>query len=98
MKVHPIWCKTHQKFGVTSRHIRCSRRDKDKRSTRYLVCIARFFFFYSVHSGNFEMSREKRNVYYHPWKTCITSNIRDFSPRYHVTISDHVKNNLQDVH
>ena len=52
----------------------------------------------NLHSGNFEMSREKRNVYYHPWKACIASNFRDFSPRYHITISDHVKNNLQDVH
>ena len=36
---------THQEYGVTSRHIRCS--SWDKRSTPYLVCIARFFF-YSV--------------------------------------------------
>ena len=36
---------THQQYGVTSRHIRCS--SWDKRSTPYLVCIARFFF-YSV--------------------------------------------------
>ena len=49
MKAHPIWRKnTHQKFGVTSCHIRCSRRDK--RSIPYVVCIARFFF-YSVVLG-----------------------------------------------
>ena len=36
---------THQEYGVTLRHIRCS--SWDKRSTPYLVCIARFFF-YSV--------------------------------------------------
>ena len=34
---------THQEYGVTSRHIRCS--SWDKRSTPYLVCIARFFFY-----------------------------------------------------
>ena len=39
---------THQEYGVTSRHIRCS--SWDKRSTPYLVCIARFFF-YSVELG-----------------------------------------------
>ena len=33
---------THQKYGVTLRHIRCSR--WVKRRTRYLVCIAHFFF------------------------------------------------------
>ena len=37
---------THQEYGVTSRHIRCT--SWDKRSTPYLVCIARFFF-YSVY-------------------------------------------------
>ena len=37
MKAHPIWRKTHTKNLA------------DKRSTPYLVCIARFFF-YSVAS------------------------------------------------
>ena len=40
---HNLAYNTYQKFGVTSRHIRCSRRVK--RSTPYLVCIARFFFY-----------------------------------------------------
>ena len=52
----------------------------------------------NIHSGKFEMSQDERSVSYHPWKTCITSNFRDFSPRYHITISDHIKINLQDVH
>ena len=31
-----------------------------------------FVIFQNHRSGMFEQSREKRNVYYHTWKTCIS--------------------------
>ena len=49
------------------------------------------------HSGNFELSREKRNVYYHPWRTCIAPNFRNFDPTLHIN-TDRVRGQLLPVH
>ena len=37
-------------------------------------------------SGLFEQSKDKRNVYYHPWKTCIAPHFMDFDPDRHIVI------------
>ena len=42
-----------------------------------------FVIFQNYHSGMFEQSREKRNVYYHTWKTCIAPHFSDFDPFKH---------------
>lgn len=57
-----------------------------------------FVVFQNPRSGNFEQSREKRNVYYHPWKTCIAPNFSDFRPTEHIAIPDAVKEKLLPVH
>ena len=49
-------------------------------------------------SGNFEQSRDKRNVYYHPWKTCIAPYFCDFDPCQHISVPDSVSEKLQAVH
>ena len=42
-------------------------------------------------TGRFEQSREKRNVYYHPWRTCVAPHFLDFSPSQHIAVSDGVQ-------
>lgn len=37
-------------------------------------------------SGNFEQSREERNVYYHPWRTCIAPHFCNFDATGHITV------------
>ena len=54
--------------------------------------------FQNPNSGMFEQSREKRNVYYHPWRTCIAPHFRDFDPHCHITISDSMKAQLLPEH
>ena len=43
-----------------------------------------YVIFHNPRSGNFEQSREKRNVYYHPWKTCVAPH---FSKCTHYSLS-----------
>ena len=50
-----------------------------------------FVVFQNPNSGIFEQSREKRNVYYHPWLTCIAPHFRDFNPDHHIIISEAMK-------
>ena len=50
------------------------------------------------HSGRFELSRDKRNVYYHPWRTCVAPYFRDFRPRVHITIHENVRSKLLPAH
>lgn len=49
-------------------------------------------------SENFEQSRDKRNVYYHPWKTCIAPYFCNFDPCQHISVPDSVSEKLQAVH
>ena len=39
--------------------------------------------FHNQRSGMFEQSHDKRNVYYHPWKTCIAPHFSNFDPKKH---------------
>ena len=57
-----------------------------------------YVIFHNVCSGMYEQSREKRNVYYHTWKTCIAPHFSDFNPSKHVLISDSVKEKLVPAH
>jgi hypothetical protein len=57
-----------------------------------------YVLFQNPKSGMFEQSREKRNVYYHPWLTCIAPNFRNFQPSQHITISASVKEQLNRQH
>lgn len=45
-------------------------------------------------SGKFEQTKEKRNVYYHPWKTCTTPHFLNFDPVHHITIVNYAKEKL----
>ena len=57
-----------------------------------------FVVFLNPRSGMFEQSREKRNVYYHTWKTCIAPHFMDFDPCKHIFVSSSVKQKLLPVH
>ena len=50
------------------------------------------------HSGRFELSRDKRNVYYHSWRTCVAPYFRDFRPQIHITIHENVRSKLLPAH
>ena len=50
------------------------------------------------HSGRFELSRDKRNVYYHPWRICVAPYFRDFRPQVHITIHENVRSKLLPAH
>ena len=54
--------------------------------------------FHNQRSGMFEQSYDKRNVYYHPWKTCIAPHFSDFDPKKHIVIQESVKAKLLQVH
>ena len=57
-----------------------------------------YIVFSNPKTGRFEQSRDKRNVYYHPWKTCIIPNFVNFDPREHLVIADDVKSKLHLSH
>ena len=57
-----------------------------------------YIVFSNPRTGRFEQSRDKRNVYYHPWKTCIIPNFVNFDPREHLVIADDVKSKLLPSH
>lgn len=57
-----------------------------------------YVLFQNPKSGMFEQSREKRNVYYHPWVTCVAPHFRDFDPGHHITVADAVKLKLLPQH
>ena len=54
--------------------------------------------FHNQRSGVFEQSRDKRNVYYHPWKKCIAPHFSDFNSKKHIVIQESVKAKLLHVH
>lgn len=57
-----------------------------------------YIVFHNPRSGVFEQSREKRNVYYHPWRKCVVRCFSDFDPRHHIMIPDNVKRLLLSEH
>ncbi len=57
-----------------------------------------FVLFQNPQSGKFEQSKERRNVYYHPWKTCIAPHFWDFNTEQHILISQSVCDKLQSEH
>ena len=48
----------------------------------------------NARSGLFEQSAEKRNVYYHPWRTCVVPHFTHFNAAHHIYISPAVKHKL----
>ena len=57
-----------------------------------------YVIFQNQRSGMFEQSRDKRNVYYHPWKTCIAPHFSDFDPKKHIVVLESVKGKLLHMH
>ena len=57
-----------------------------------------YIVYHNSKTGNFEQSREKRNVYYHPWRTCIAPNFCDFDPTQHIIVPDSVRGKLLTVY
>ena len=56
-----------------------------------------YVMFQNPHSGTIEVSRDKRNVYYHPWRTCIAPHFYNFKPSQHLNF-DSVQDNLLPSH
>lgn len=52
-----------------------------------LFLVTKNLIFQNPRSGMFEQSRDRRNVYYHTWKTCIAPHFRDFDPSKHIFVS-----------
>ncbi len=46
--------------------------------------------FQNPHSGNFQLSRELRNVYYHPRSLCLQQKFPTFQPAQHIRASNSV--------
>ena len=57
-----------------------------------------YVIFQTSYSPVFQQSWDKRNVYYHPQKTCIEPNFCDFNPLHHISISEPVKARLLYEH
>ena len=49
-------------------------------------------------TGYYEQSRDVRNVYYHPWKTCIASHFLDFQAINHIRVKSEVLQKFQIEH
>ena len=57
-----------------------------------------FVIFSNPKTGRYEQSWDKRNVYYHPWKTCVAPNFTDFNPYHHLVVKSDIKDKLQPSH
>ena len=57
-----------------------------------------FVLFQNPNTGVFQLSREKRNVYYHFQKSCILKQWATFEPRSHLKVSHAVLHKLTDAH
>ena len=42
--------------------------------------------------------REARNVYYHPWRTCISPHFKAFIPSQHINVDREILNKFVDCH
>ena len=54
--------------------------------------------FQNPNTGIFQLSKELRNVYYHPWKTCIGPHFSDFHPAVHIKVESSVECLLSSEH
>ena len=52
----------------------------------------------NARSGMFEQSTDKRNVYYHPWRTCVVPHFALFNADVHIHIPPTVKDKLLPQH
>jgi hypothetical protein len=82
-------------FGNVSRCNGCKgkiSRDQNKKllppPDDIVFCHKEHVIFHNQRSGMFEQSHDKRNVYYHPWKTCIAPHFSDFDPKKHIVIQE----------
>ena len=92
-------------FGNVSRCNGCKGRicrDQDKKvlppPDDIVLGHKEFVVFQNSRSGLFEQSKDKRNVYYHPWKTCIAPHFSDFDPNRHIIVQESVKEKLLRIH
>ena len=92
-------------FGNVSRCNGCKgkiNRDENKRPLPppgdIVLGHQEYVVFHNPRSGMFEQSREKRNVYYHPWRKCVVRCFSDFDPCRHIMIPDNVKRLLLSEH
>ena len=49
-----------------------------------------YVIYQNSHTGCYEQSRDVRNVYYHPWKTCIASHFSDFQAINHIRVKSEI--------
>ena len=52
----------------------------------------------NARSGRFEQSLDKRNVYYHPWRSCIVPNFANFNAILHINMYPTVRSQLLPQH
>ncbi len=57
-----------------------------------------FVLFNNPRTGFFEQSREERNVYYHPWKTCIGPHFAHFNPALHIRVDGAIRERFVEAH
>lgn len=57
-----------------------------------------FVLFSNPRTGLFEQSREERNVYYHPWKTCVAPHFSHFNPAVHLRVDGSVQERFLPSH
>ena len=54
--------------------------------------------FLNPNTGVYQQSREARNVYYHPWRTCIAPHFKAFIPSQHINVDREILNKFVDCH
>lgn len=57
-----------------------------------------FIVFNNPRTGLFEQSKEERNVYYHPWKTCVVPHFSGFDAKIHIQVDASVRDRLLPTH
>lgn len=57
-----------------------------------------YVLFQNPNTGTFQQSAQPRNVYYHPWKTCIAPYFANFQAAQHIRCDREVKLLLSPVH
>ena len=54
--------------------------------------------FLNPNTGVYQQSREARNVYYHPWRTCIAPHFKALIPSQHINVDCEILNKFVDCH
>ena len=54
--------------------------------------------FLNPNTGVYQQSREARNVYYHPWRTCIAPHFKALIPSQHINVDREILNKFVDCH